>query len=376
MADHIYGSGSWDEVTKKSGSAVHTYQRLRVYVGDKKTKTFYGKTKAEAMRKYKAWKGRSGDPTQKSTLTVVEIAREALESRKDTIKETTYKFYAWGIESLAGEPIGRLQLQAVTSDDLQRYINGLKDTASMSKIKRQRFVLKITFDYAESIGVISESPMNSVKLPNKANVIKQERPPVFLSVDQRKELEAEALSNRKNPKTGKMIYDEVLANAIVFLLHTGLRIGELRALKWDKVDLDKGYIYIRDNAPTGSNKVTIPKRDSSVRKVPLDKTGRAVLDSLEHRSEFVFSTKNGTMVSENNAIRCLKKLLGNSGLERRGIVPTLHDLRHTYASELISKGADVKTVSQILGHKDVSITLNIYVHPSEDSYDKVRGLID
>jgi site-specific recombinase XerD len=127
-----------------------------------------------------------------------------------------------------------------------------------------------------------------------------------------------------------------------------------------------------------STKVTTPKRESSVRKVPLDNTAVETLDYLHRKNKhekdnLVFPNRNGNMLSRRNVAHTLERMLTRVSFSKR---PSLHDLRHTYASELIRNGINVKKVSQILGHSDVSTTLNIYVHVGEDEYDDVRDALD
>lgn len=395
--DHVYGSGSWSTVKRKNAKGeVYTYHRLRVSLGNKRFKEFLGKTKTEAQRKYKAWLTQKGEGGKRVASTVAEVARIAVEARKDQIKETTYDFYLYGVLALEEgltigkndnnefikkkSRLGQMQIKAITTEDLQDYINELKDYTTMSTIKRQRIVLKITFDYAENMGFIETNPMLKVKLPNEAKVAKAEREPVFLTVDQRKRLEVEAV--RKNgddgisrSTKGTRFYG-VTADVLVFILHTGLRLGEVRALTWKNVDKRAGFIHVKENAPTSGKSTTTPKRKSSIRKIPIDKTAREVLDRQKKNGDYVFHSSSGKMVDGSHVERTLDSMVKRCGLLDEGVKPVPHDLRHTFASELIAKGADIKTVSEILGHSDVSTTLNIYVHTSKDAYEKVRGLID
>lgn len=371
---NVYGEGSWD-VVDRSGNKYH---RLRVRVNGK-TKIFYGKTKSEAQRKYKEYlTNYTPDEFKKTNLTVCDVARKAVESRKGQIKQTTYNFYGYAIKRLEKSKIGALQIHSVTMPEIQEYINSLAADCSLSTIKSQRVILTVTFSFAEDNGLVEKNFMSKIKLPNEANIAKEAKDHVFLTTDERKALEKEA--ERKNTakvhngRIGKPLYG-VTAKAVVFLLHTGLRMGELIGLLWEDVDMERRFIHIRHNVPTSTGVLTTPKRKSSIRTVPLDDVAFGIIEELsaDKNGKHVFHTKSGGMLNRNDTDRTLKSMLKRAGIEQ---TPTLHDLRHTYASELIRNGVDMKTVSVVLGHKDIATTMNIYVHKSDDDLEILKNILD
>jgi integrase len=239
-------------------------------------------------------------------------------------------------------------------------------------------ILTVAFSYAEDNGLIEKNFMNKVKLPNEANITKDTKEPVFLTTDERKMLEAEA--DRKNTnkihrgKIGTPFYG-ITAKVVVFLLHTGLRMGELIGLLWEDVDMERGFLHIKHNVPTTKKEVTTPKRKASIRNIPLDKVASGIIEDLssDKKGKHVFHTKSGGMINRKDADRTLKTMLKRAGIEKN---PTLHDLRHTYASELIRNGVDMKTVSVVLGHSDISTTMNIYVHKSDDDLEGLKSILE
>ena len=370
----VYGSGSWDMVDRSG----YKYHRLRVRVNGK-TKIFYGKTKSEAQRKYKEFlTNYTPDEFKKTALTVCDVAKRAVESRRGQIKQTTYNFYGYAIKRLEKSKIGALQIHSVTMPEIQEYINSLATDCSLSTIKSQRVILTVTFSFAEDNGLVEKNFMSKIKLPNEANIIKEAKDHVFLTTDERKALEKEA--ERKNTakvhngRIGKPLYG-VTAKAVVFLLHTGLRMGELIGLLWEDVDMERRFIHIRHNVPTSTGILTTPKRKSSIRSVPLDDVAFGIIEELSAKKngKHVFHTKSGGMISRNDTDRTLKSMLKRAGIEQ---TPTLHDLRHTYASELIRNGVDMKTVSVVLGHKDIATTMNIYVHKSDDDLECLKSALE
>lgn len=368
----LNGEGSWDEY--KSGK--YTYQRFRTYV-DGERKVFYGRTKTEAMKKYHEYANHHTPGIKKTAITVLDVAKEAVENRKAQLKTTSQDYYANAIKSLEKSEIGALQIHSVTYADLQLYINEMVNSLSLSTIKRQKILMSITFDYADENGWIEKNPMNRVKMPNEANVVKEKREIITLTTEERKILEKEAyrLNDRKihNGKIGDSLYG-VRSRAIVFILHTGLRFGELRGLFWDDVDLSTRFLDIKRNAPSTGNEITTPKKKASYRKIPLDDVAYEIVSELskQKNGNFVFHTKDGGMLGRNDVDKTLRQMVKRAGLSRK---PTLHDLRHTYASELIRNGVDMKTVSVVLGHADISTTMNIYVHKSDDDLEKLKNIL-
>ena len=373
MSYGIYGAGTWTKQQKGK----KLYHRYTVTV-DGKRKDFYGTTKSEAMKKYKEYIQSDMRGLKKSTLTVCDVAREAIESRKGQLKATTYEFYERTILRLSRAKIGSYQIHSVNFRDCQAYINSLVDEYSMSAIKHQKAILTITFGYAEELEIIKSNPMNRVRIPNEANITHQKKEHVFLTTEERKMLEEESkrLNSKElwSGKIGTPLYG-VNAKAIIFLLHTGLRTGELRALMWQDVNMSRRRVTIDKNAPTTGYEITTPKRKASYRNVPLDKVAFGIIKELsnDRNGQFIFHTEEGKMLNRNSLHRTLKVMLKRAGIDKK---PTLHDLRHTYASELIRNGVDMKTVQQVLGHSDITTTMNIYVHKSDDDLDILKDVLD
>ena len=155
----------------------------------------------------------------------------------------------------------------------------------------------------------------------------------------------------------------------------GLRLGEALSLAWDDVDFDKGTLTVRRALQriTGHGLQLVgPKSWRSFRTLTLP---RVTVEALrQHRvgqqkeqlaaggrwrhSGFVFTTTIGTLLDESNVRKAFVMLLAQAGLPRI----RLHDLRHTYASLLLAQGVDPRTIMEILGHSQVSLTLNTYSH--------------
>lgn len=156
---------------------------------------------------------------------------------------------------------------------------------------------------------------------------------------------------------------------IFIALHTGMRIGEICALKWDDVELDDSIIKVnstvtRIKSATGpSTCLTIgsPKTKASLREIPISSILMPTLADMhkKRKSTYVVSDTHDFVATRTFDYR-YRKILKSAEIAEKNF----HTLRHTFATRCINAGVDVKTLSEILGHANVGITLNTYVHPS------------
>jgi integrase len=174
------------------------------------------------------------------------------------------------------------------------------------------------------------------------------------------------------------------AKIIVLIMYTGLRISEALGLKWSDVDFKNKQLHVRRNLSSvknrddkdnnGKSKVLVEttlKRDSSRRTIPLADRAIEVLKYLKEHSKsdgkdgYVCTSENGTSASQRNITRTLHAMLlrGECEVEKCG----LHSLRHSFGSYLIANNVDVSVVSRLLGHKNIMVTYNIYIHVLKQS---------
>lgn len=172
---------------------------------------------------------------------------------------------------------------------------------------------------------------------------------------EQEKLEKYCLSNKKQNYLG-----------VVICLYTGLRIGELLALTWEDIDLKSGIMTISKTAYQMrlNGKLTIcvdtPKTKTSNREIPLPNCILGVLRvaKKKSKSQFVITTKNNTMVGTRSYQKTFELIQKKLGIPRKNF----HALRHTFATRALEIGMDVKTVAEILGHKNPIITLSRYAH--------------
>jgi excisionase family DNA binding protein len=171
-------------------------------------------------------------------------------------------------------------------------------------------------------------------------------------------------------ETGRLIAaaDDEWRAMIVVAARTGLRLGELRALQWIDVAPDFGQIFVWRAA--WKDLLLMPKNGRS-RQVPLCDEAATSLRGEARRGDFVFSSKDGAMVTNGRARRGLLRAASRAGLRRFG----WHALRHGFASQLVMRGAPIRAVQELLGHSTIELTMR-YAHLSPEVRRDVVRLLD
>jgi integrase len=176
----------------------------------------------------------------------------------------------------------------------------------------------------------------------------------------------------------------------VLALTTGMRQGELLALRWQDVDLERATLQVRLNVQEAGGKCILaePKTPYSRRSIALSQLvvgalrAHRVLQNEERLAlgpvwntsfDLVFpNTIGGIMIPDNLAKRSFKRFLAKAGLPDM----RFHDLRHTAATLLLSRGINPKVVSEMLGHADISITLRVYAHVTPHMQQAAADVMD
>ncbi|MBD5521775.1 MAG: site-specific integrase [Lachnospiraceae bacterium] len=158
---------------------------------------------------------------------------------------------------------------------------------------------------------------------------------------------------------------------IIICISTGLRLGEICALKWNDIDLQGGLLHVNTTvqriAMNGYNTRTIllegePKSIFSKREIPLSDEITKLLFSYHNVGETYVINRNKPMEPRTYQNK-FQKYLRLADIQKKNF----HSLRHTFATNCISSGMDIKSLSEILGHSDVRITLDRYIHPTVET---------
>lgn len=338
--------------------------------GKKRYKRFHGKSEAEVKRKIREYnKSKHIDKTHVSVTTYV--MNWLTVTKAGEIRQSSYDRIETTIQNQIIPFIGCIQMQNLTDKDIKDWLLELKDSGlSYSVIKKAYDCMNAMLNYAVIKEDLVRSPMLTVKMLSKDTFEKKDIR--FFS-----ETECRAITEECSRvyKTSKPVYQ--YGDAIILILNTGLRLGEAVALKKSDLDMNAKTLHVQRNAQivrardddgnmeTGSVVVySATKTYSGDRIIPLNNAAQNAVERLlctNPQSEFLICNSHGDSVPHDRIERTFAHMLENIGLERCGV----HALRHTFASILFSKGVDVKTVSKLLGHSSIQITLNTYIHMIE-----------
>lgn len=336
--------------------------------GKGKFKYFSGKTEAEVKKKIREY-NQSGTKIETKKISLQEYLNNWLKTyKRGTIKASSYD----AIERTANNQIipyiGMIQLQKITATDIQTLLVELKEKGySYSTVKKAHDCLNAMFEHATIADDIVKNPMLMVNMLAKSEFETKEIR--YFSIEECALIIEEC---SRQYKTGKPIYQ--YADAYILMLNTGIRLGEAIGLKKTDWNKKESTLHIQRNIQSvskrdgGGNRVqgkqlvtNTTKTYSGDRVIPLNKAATEAIERLciQHPdSECIICSSKGDMIPPERLERTFYRILKNVGLSQAG----LHSLRHTFASMLFKEEVDIKTISELLGHASIQITLNTYIH--------------
>lgn len=332
----------------------------RITLEDGKRRTFYGKTRQEVASVLKAAIRDldSGLPVLGAGQSVAEYLDSWLQATQQTIRPRTWRRREEYIRLHLSPTLGRHPLAKLSPQQVQAfYAEKLEEGLSSTTVRHLHAELHRALKSAFRLGLVQRNVTEMVDPPRMEH---REMP--TLSREQARTLLAAAAGNRF-----EALY--------VLALSTGMRQGELLALKWRDVNLDDGTIQVRASLQhAGAGFIfTEPKTKQSRRLIKLPKIAVEALhrhrlqQALERTKvgdgwvehDLVFPNSIGAPKDGRNVLNWgFRPLLEKAGLPRI----RFHDLRHTAATLLLESGVNPKIVSEMLGHSHISITLSLYSH--------------
>lgn len=275
------------------------------------------------------------------------------------VKESTLSHYKSVIDNHIIPILGEYKIASISSDIIQHHINKLlKEGLTGKTVNDILTIIKSIIKYASCKGFEHNCDLSTISVKTKRNDIQT------LTIFEQKILCNFLVDNLNNKNFG-----------ILLSIYTGIRLGELCALKWSDIDLsekvlkiNKTMLRIQDNfSEYHSNKtkiiVTPPKSEDSVRVIPIPKFIFNIICKMQRRPDaYIMTGKCDSFIEPRNMQYYFKSVLKKCNI--RDV--NFHILRHTFATRCVESGFEIKSLSEILGHSDVKITLQRYVHSSMD----------
>ncbi len=333
----------------------------RISTEDGKRKSIYTNTRQEAARLMNAAlkDKEDGIPIITDSQTVGEYLTSWLETVRYQVKPSTWRRYGNFVKGHIIPALGKIPLSKLSAQQVQMlYTKVLNKGLSTTTVHHIHGMLHRALEDALRMALIQRNVTEMVKPPRRRH-----HEMAILTAEQARTMLAAVVGDRF-----EALY--------VLALTTGMRQGELFALEWKDVDWQHSTLLIRASVQEDGSKFIIaePKTAYSRRRIGLTPMALAALQTHRERIkqekallgaawetayDLVFpNTVGGVMIPDNFVKRNFKALLRKTGL------PDIrfHDLRHTAATLMLSRGINPKVVSEMLGHSDVGITLRIYAH--------------
>lgn len=281
------------------------------------------------------------------------------EQKKHQIRKSTCESYEIQYKNYIQEYIGKMIISDVKPIHCQNIINELNNTKRLksSSIELVKIILKMIFQFAVDNEIIQNNPVK-VQIPKKE---KKERRVLT-----------------KNEQSLFLEYTKKLVhyNTYAFVLQTGLRCGEVTGLKWSDVDFKNRTIticrsvdfdkdekrFIENPTKTESGKRTIPLTEAAYQILMEQKEANKKKPIVLGYHDYVFLNSKGKPTYRTLYDATLQTIAKKMNVESF----SMHSLRHTFATRCIEAGMKPKTLQKILGHSTLSMTMDIYVHVTED----------
>ena len=337
-------------------------------------KTVYGKTRKEVSEKINEHltELKNNEYIDKNDITLDQVMKERvnLQFELKQIKESSYKRCLYSIKEIEDNmpSLANMPIQKITSNDINHNLKNIL-TYSNSIISKILMQINGAFNYAIVSGIVKENPFaikGAIIRPKKDSTKKV----IALTVEEQQSF-VDELENYYDP------YKTILFVA----LYTGMRIGEILALTTDDIDLDNKIIHVNKTLTKDKNDRVIigttTKTYSGQRDVPIIPSLYDILNSYEINHTGTLFTVNNKLINPSSINSHFKRIcakadikvikVNSSKLNKSGNKIKIkssdvhtHMLRHTFATRCIESGMQAVTLSRILGHKDISVTLNTY----------------
>lgn len=326
----------------------------------------YGKSYQEVKQKRKTAMSEERSEVKEcsgvSKITFCQLSEEWLLYKKGQVKQSTYANYVNSLEKHLLPKLGKVYVSAMTTQGIEKFLQHKlqhgrldgKGGLSNKTVSDLRSLLKLILQYAKKAGYFCPSDLN---FSTPAG-----HPP-----------QIEVFQKEEREKLEEVLLSEVrpLYLGILIALYGGLRIGEVCALQWKDFDFQEGTVSVSKtviriiNTEKNAEKKTkvlieTPKTECANRIIPLPETVVFYLREVSGEPETYVLTGKRHFMEPRVCLENYKKILRQAGIREH----TFHALRHSFATRCVELGFDIKSLSEIMGHSNIAITMQRYVHPS------------
>jgi len=341
----------------------HSYRLTCYHEGKRYRKTITAKSKTEAKKRAAAFEAKVGLSNEKdySQMILVKFAQKWLDKKRSDLAANTLTSYKRNLNNHILPRFGMKKISVLRPMDFIEFYDYLKKENDLSakSVNIIHGVINIMFNDAVKWDLIKENPLKKVDPPK----IKRKRDNYY-NVEEINKLFIKLNEESVDTKYRVVVYIAALC---------GLRAGEILGLEWKDIDFSEKILTIQRTSIYVDRKVITkePKNDSSIRKVYFGAIlEKELLDHKSHQdklaetipdwvdSDRILTRNNGEAMFPLTPTKWFSKFLKKHDLKKI----TLHGLRHTSATLMISNGTDVRTVAERLGHSDANTTMRVYSH--------------
>ena len=351
---------------RKDGRWEGRYIRLYDENGKAKYGYVYGKNYSDVKQRLlekKAYSGSQADMASKCSALYSEVLDAWLQSTRINIKESTYARYSHLIDTHIRSQLGKYQISKISTQLIEGFIENLLSCGrvdnngglSAKTVTDILTIVKSTIDYARYNNLVVSCNLSKLTIKKKDKEMR------VLCQSEQDALIRVLIADMDLYKFG-----------VLLSLYTGIRIGELCALQWEDLSITNSTLKVRKTMQRiqetnigASSKtkiiITEPKSDCSIRDIPLPSFLVEIARQFrDHPKAYILSGERGKYIEPRTMQNRFKTYVKESGISDANF----HSLRHTFATRCVEVGFELKSLSEVLGHSNVNITLNRYVHPN------------
>ena len=273
---------------------------------------------------------------------------------KSNIKIQSKLNYKYLISSYLKNDLGKIKISKITKENIKTYLTSLKDKIAISTQKKLIYIIKSSLMYAYNNKYCDYIDLNEIKFKLNQKTI------FILSREEQSILES-TLKEKIN----------IRKVCLLLCLYTGLRVGEVCGLKWGDIDFSNKSLIIKRTIQRIKNPNSIiknktiliestPKSETSNRIIPIPDFLINLLHQFKNDNNYFLLSNSNKLYDSRYLESFYARILKKCHIKYN----KFHTLRHTFATRSIESKMDIKTLSEILGHSSIEVTLKLYVHPT------------